>query len=156
MGPTLDETPYFETCLEFRLSRIEISFAVQESCDNFNEPEISLKSSLRTVLAESHVSDVAIAALLLHSLNSAFLALWLPISRAATFICTAIAILDVPYYSRTLNAVDRMQLTELWGNFISALSAVASAWVLSRWIHGVGPIRSLTLSCKRLTRSNHV
>ena len=115
-----------------------------------------MKSSLRTVLAESHVSDVAIAALLLHSLNSAFLALWLPISRAATFICTAIAILDVPYYSRTLNAVDRMQLTELWGNFISALSAVASAWVLSRWIHGVGPIRSLTLSCKRLTRSNHV
>ena len=115
-----------------------------------------MKSSLRSVLAESHVSDVAIAWLVLHALESAFWVVWLPIEHAAGFVFMAVAILDIPYHSHTLDTVDRMQLMEMSISLISALGAAASAWIFSRWMYGVGPIRSLSMSCKRLRRRSHV
>jgi hypothetical protein len=135
---------------------MELSLVVQKSCDNFNESETSLKPSLRTVLADSHVSDIAIAALLLRSLDSAFRVLWPPIAHSATFLFTAIAILDVPYFSRTLGTVGRLQIMEMSKNLISGLIAFASAWLLSRWMYSVGPIRSLSQCCNSLRRSSHV
>jgi hypothetical protein len=103
-----------------------------------------LKPPLRTVLADSHVSDIAIAAILLRSLDSAFRVLWPPIAHAATFLFTAIAILDVPYCSRTLDTANRLQIMEMSKNLISALIAFTSVWLLSRWTYRVGPIRSLS------------
>jgi hypothetical protein len=118
--------------------------------------ETSLNSPLRRVLADSHISDVAIAALVLRSLDSAFRILWPPIANAATFLFTAIAILDVPYFSRTLNTFDRILLMEMSKNLISASIAFTSAWLLSRWMYGVGPIRSLINCCNAVRRSSHV
>lgn len=115
-----------------------------------------LNPSLRRALAESYVADVAIAWLVLRSLQSAFWVVWLPIERIAGFLITAIAILDVPYHSRTLDVVDRMQLIEISGNLISALTTAGCAWTLSRWMYGTGPIRSLSISCNKLRRSSHV
>jgi len=115
-----------------------------------------LKLPLRQVLADSHISEVAIAALLLRSLEQAIRALWTPLERFAVFLFTAIAILDVPYFSLTLSSVDRLLLTRIFLNLISAFTAFASAWLLSRWVHGAGPIRSLSSCCRRLRRTSHV
>ena len=53
--------------------------------------------SIREALIDSHISAVAIAVLLLWSINSGFLALSGPLYRGASFLLTAVAIFDVPY-----------------------------------------------------------
>lgn len=53
---------------------------------------------LRKILADSHVSAIAIAVLLFWALDSAFWALWGPLSRATSFLFKAVAILDIPYF----------------------------------------------------------
>jgi len=115
-----------------------------------------LKPSLREVLAETHVADVAIAWLVLQALESAFWFVLPPIVRAVGFVFMAIAIMGVPYHSNGLDFMDRMQLLEMSLRLVSALAAAASAWVLSRWIYGAGPIRSLSMSWKRVRRISHV
>jgi hypothetical protein len=115
-----------------------------------------LKLPLRQVLADSYVSDIAIAALLLRALEQGIRVLWTPLEHLAVFLFTAVAILDVPYFSHTFDAADRFLLTGIFINLISALTAFASAWLLSRWVYGAGPIRSLSICCSRLRRSSHV
>jgi hypothetical protein len=116
----------------------------------------SVKPSLRKMLAESHVSAVAIAVLLLWSLESAFWALWGPLSRAANFLFTALAILDIPYFSRTLTGADRFRLFTTYSYLFSSFVYLASAGILSHWVYGTGPFRSLSQYRIRLARRNHV
>jgi uncharacterized membrane protein len=116
----------------------------------------SVKPSLREVLAASHIAAVAIAVLLLWSLDSVFRALWDPVSRAATFLFTAVAILDVPYYSHTLTAADRLTLITTFAYLFSAFIDLTAAWLLSHWTYGVGPIKSLSKYRVRLAGGNHV
>jgi|ERR1039458_7148639 hypothetical protein len=117
---------------------------------------MSLKPSLRAVLAETHVADLAIAWLLLQALKSTFSVVWPPIADAALYLFTAIAIMDIPYHSNGLDYMERTWLVEMSVSLISAVGAGASAWMLSRWVYGMGPIRGLSMSCKRLRRSSHV
>jgi hypothetical protein len=56
-----------------------------------------MKTSLRQILADSHVSAVAIAVLLIWLIDSVFEALWGPILNAASFLFTAVAVLGLPY-----------------------------------------------------------
>ena len=51
-----------------------------------------MKPSLREMLADSHTATVAIAVLLLWSLDGAFRALWSPVFRAVSYLLTAAAI----------------------------------------------------------------
>jgi hypothetical protein len=60
-----------------------------------------VKRPLRRVLADSHVAAVTIALLLLWALNGAFWTLWDPVYRMGRFLFTAIAIWDIPYFSKT-------------------------------------------------------
>ena len=68
-----------------------------------------MKRSLRQILDDSHIAAVTIA-VLLWSLDGAFQALWIPVSRAVGFLFTAVAILDIPYFSPTLMLVDPFML----------------------------------------------
>ena len=61
-----------------------------------------MNRSLRQVLADSHIAAATIAVLLLWSIDGAFRALWIPVSRAVEFLFTAVAIFDIPYFSPTL------------------------------------------------------
>jgi hypothetical protein len=115
-----------------------------------------LKPSLRAVLAETHIADVAIAWLLVQTLRSTFEVLWPPFERALGFVFMAIAIMDIPYHSSAFDLAGRMELLQLWESLISALGAAVSAWTFSNLIYGVGPIRSLSMSCMRLRRSSDV
>lgn len=114
-----------------------------------------MNRSLRQVLADSHVAAVTVAVLLLWSLDGAFRALWVPVSRAVEFLFTALAILDIPYFSRTLTAVDRWRLISAFYFLYSPIVSFPAAWLLSRWVYGIGPIRSLVMCCSKLTRRKH-
>jgi hypothetical protein len=50
-----------------------------------------VKSTVREVLVDSHVSAFAVVVLLLWSLDAGFRALWIPLSRVATVLFTAVA-----------------------------------------------------------------
>ena len=115
-----------------------------------------MKHSLREILAESHVAAVAIAVLLYWSLYWGFIALWSPLTRAANFLFTAIAIRDIPYFSPTFTIADRYELSTTIAFLFNAFVCLAAAWLLSRWVDGTGPLRSLSKSGKRLARRNHV
>ncbi|MGH9513214.1 MAG: hypothetical protein ACRD2U_13865 [Terriglobales bacterium] len=92
---------------------------------------------LRNILAESHIAAVAIAVLVFSSLDAGFRAFWGPLSAAATFLFTAIAIFDIPYFS--FNVANCLALTVSLYYFFSAMVCLGVACLLSRWVYGVGP-----------------
>lgn len=94
---------------------------------------------LLQVLAESHISAVAIAVLLLWSLDWGVRCLWTLVVPAADFVVTAIATRGIP--DAHTPAV-WWTLTVLY--LVSSFLNLAAAWLLSRWVYGVGPLRSLT------------
>src|SRR5258708_38018158 len=113
----------------------------------------SVKPSLRKILADSHIAAVAIAVLVLWSLDSAFWALWGPLSRSISFLFTAVAILGIPYFSRTLTSTDRVTLFITFSYLFNSFVYLAAAGLLSRWVYGMGPLRSLSKYRTRLARS---
>jgi hypothetical protein len=115
-----------------------------------------VKPSLKQILADYHVSAVAIAVLIYWSLYWGFSALWGPLGRAASFLFTAVAILDIPYGSSTFTTADRLMLTTTLAFLFNALVCLAAACLLSRWVYGAGPLRSLSKCRTRLARRNHV
>jgi hypothetical protein len=130
----------------------------QELCDTSEEQEKAMRTSLRDVVVDSHVAAAAIASLLFFSLGDIFRALWAllaPVSQVIAFLLTAVAIQGIPYFSRELDVVTRLQLEIMLSLLSSALISFASAWVLSRWAYGAGPIRSLRTCCNTLRRRNH-
>ncbi len=124
-------------------------------CDNAGGGE-TVKPSLRKILAESYTSAIAILVLLLFSLGALFQALAGPLSRVAVFVFTAIAIQGLPYFSPILTVADRLMLTASLTHLFNALTYFAAAWVLSRWVYGVGPLSCLSKCRTALPRRNHV
>jgi hypothetical protein len=108
------------------------------------------------MLVESHVCNIATAALLFRSFTAGIKVLGPPLMHAFVFIFTAISIRDIPYYTLALSGKDRLELVQLLGNLIACITAAASAWTLSRWTYNVGPIRSLNQWVNTLRRSIHV
>ena len=115
-----------------------------------------MKSSLREILAGSHIAAIAMAVLLLWSIDWGFRVLWSPLPRVATFLATAVAIRGIPYFPSTLTGADRAMLVSTLLYLFGALACTAAAWLLSRWVYGVGLFRSLSEYRVILTRSNHV
>jgi hypothetical protein len=112
-----------------------------------------MKPSLRELLAESHIAAVAIAVLLLWSLDSGFQALWRPLSHVLGFLFTAVAILDMPDFSFGLE--ERVILITTFFYLLAALISLAAAWLLSHWVYGRSPLRSLSTYRAKLTRSKN-
>lgn len=115
-----------------------------------------VKPSLRKILADSHISTVAIAVLLLWALSSASRVLWEPLSRVADFLLTAVAIGGVPYIPSKLDSADRLMLFTTLTYFFAALINFGASWLLSRWVYRVGPFRSLRNYRTQLVRRNRV
>jgi len=106
-------------------------------------PQGPAKRPLRQVLADSHVATVAIALLLLGTLDGAVRGLWDPVYDVGVYLFTAVAIWDIPYFSPTPTAVDRSMLIITSYFLYSAIASLSAAWLLSRWVYGTGPFRSL-------------
>lgn len=99
-------------------------------------------SPLHKALADSHVSAVAVAVLLFFSIGRLFVALLVPFSRVLDLLLMAIAVQGLPSVSFTI--ADRIMMTTALTGLFKAFAGFAAAWLLARWIHGVGPFRCLT------------
>jgi hypothetical protein len=111
--------------------------------------------SLREVLAESHIAAVAIAVLLVWSLEWLLDALWIPFFRVGEFVINAIAILGIPYDSHVFDFADRQTVFFSLFYCFLALTAIATAWTLSRWVYGIGPLKTLREYHKKFVRRSH-
>lgn len=118
---------------------------------DLREFQRTVMRSLRKSLADSHVSAVAIAVLLFWSIEMGLRSLWGPLYRTASFLFTAVAILDIPYVAWDATHVRYVLFTSLW-YFFYALVSFCSAWHLSLWVYGTGPLRSLSECRTRLAR----
>jgi hypothetical protein len=106
-------------------------------------PHEPLKLPIRQALADSNVAAVTIAVLLLWSLDSVFRGLWDPVFDLGVFLFTAVAIWDIPYLSPTTTTTDRAMLIITCSFLYSSIVCVSAAWLLSRWVYGIGPLRCL-------------
>lgn len=102
-----------------------------------------MKRSLRQTLAESHIAAVTIALLLFWSLNNFFYALLSQLPGAIEFLVTAVAIRGIPYSARTFTSADRLELMLIGHYLYLALAGFFAASLLSHWVYGAGPLRSL-------------
>ncbi len=110
-----------------------------------------MRSSLREVLAESHIAAVAIAVLLFWTFEASLEVLGPPMFRVLEFLITALAIWDVPYGSFGFTDVNMI----LTGSYLyGAIVSLFAAWLLSRWVFGVGPLRSLAAYRSRVRPQN--
>ncbi len=112
-----------------------------------------MNRSFRVVLADSHVAAVAIAVLLLTFLDGAFRAVWPPLSDVLEFLLTAVAIFDIPYFS--FSAVEILRLINTTLFLYSSIFSLCAAWVLSKWVYGVGPFRCLSEYRSKLVGREH-
>ena len=113
----------------------------------------NVKPALREILTRSHVAAVAIVVLLLSSFDFLVRAISKPLPDVADYIATAVAILDVPARGFTFD--DKFTLIVTAASLIDGCVALAAAWLLSRWVYGVGPFRSLSAYRTRITRKDH-
>lgn len=111
---------------------------------------------LRIILADSHVAVVAIAVLLLWFLDSTFRALWSPVSEILRYLFTAIAILDIPYISPGISFENRLALFWSFSYVVAAVTQLAAAWLLARWVYGTGPFATLMVYYSRVVRRSDV
>jgi hypothetical protein len=96
--------------------------------------------SIRDTLVDSHVGAATVAVLLIWTLDGGCRALWPAVSYSGRWLFTAAAILDFPYLS--LGLLKRSVVFSV----IYALDTVAvfaAAWIVSRWLYGVGPFHVL-------------
>src|SRR5947199_2693868 len=108
-----------------------------------------MRPTLREVLADSHIAAAAIAMLMIGSLRAATLALFFPFYRILNFLVSAIAIRDIPsafLLPDDTPARAALIITSLYCAYAAAY--VLSAWLLSRWVYGMGPLRALG-ACRR-------
>jgi hypothetical protein len=114
-----------------------------------------MKPTLRETVANTHIAAVAIAVLLLWALDDEFQVLWEPIQRIFIYLFTAVAILDIPYHSPVPGMVAQISLLTTTLYMFSAFTNFISAWLLSHWVYGVGPIRALTQTRNKVRKDIH-
>ena len=112
----------------------------------------STKSRIRSALADSHVSTIALAVLLVWSVDLLFRGLWRPLVSAAVYVVTAIAIRGIPYSSGKLTGHDLFFLVWMFSDIAKASVTVFAACLVSRWVHGVGPICAMASDLQEFRR----
>jgi len=112
-----------------------------------------VRPTFREVLVDSYVAAVAIAVLLLRSLESGGQALGRLLFHVPYFLVNAVAIRGIPYSSNTVALID---WSVSLGYLADATAALGAAWLVSRWVYGAGPLCSLSRCHVRLTRRDCV
>ena len=112
-----------------------------------------MRPTFREVLADCHIAAVAIAVLLLWSLESGVRALEPLLFRGADFLVNVVAIRGIPHSSGTFTFDDWFIPLAYLPNTVTTFVA---AWLVSRWVYGVGPFCSLSKCHARLTRRSDV
>ena len=108
--------------------------------------------ALRQILFDSHVSAVAVVVLLVWSLTYILEGLWQPVFNLISFTMTAIAIRGLPFVPSRFSFSVREMMFASCDALFHAFTCILAAWILSRWVYGMGPLRSLTMCRERLAR----
>ena len=92
-------------------------------------------------MADSHISAAAIVALYLRSIDEGIGAISNLLSHPLSTLFPSKTTLDtiVPLIAY----VDTFRLIDLISQVFVVLVGLAGAWLLSRWVYGVGPLRAL-------------
>jgi hypothetical protein len=113
--------------------------------------EQPIRLTMRSALAQSHVAALAIAVLLISSVEALCRALWPLFSRILEFIFKAIEMLNVPYIGSLIvgySATFALTIMEV----VYFLAGLTAAIAVSRWVYGMGPFRSLIMVCSNSLR----
>jgi hypothetical protein len=78
------------------------------------------------------------------------------LSQVAVYLFTAAAIHDIPYFSYPLNMGQRSTLIIAASYFLITTFTFTAAWILSRSVYGLSPLRSLGQYRAKLARRNNV
>ena len=111
-----------------------------------------MKSCLRSALADSHVSTIALSVLLVWALDLFFRGVWRPLATVAEFLATAIAIRGIPYSSGRFTSQDMIFLAWMLSYIVNASLTVSAAWLLSKWVYGIGPIPAIARDLEAFQR----
>jgi hypothetical protein len=115
----------------------------------------TMQASLRKTLIDSHVAAAAIAILLLSSLRTALFFLPTLSYWVAPALTAAWKTRDFSQSHLSLNYATSVILPASLVSLFGALACVLAAWLLSRWVYGVGPLRSLGSYRGKLSRRTH-
>ncbi|HEY0701738.1 MAG TPA: hypothetical protein VGD60_03130 [Candidatus Acidoferrales bacterium] len=108
--------------------------------------------ALREMLADSYVAAVAILVMLLWTFDWIIRGLVQVVPDAAMYLATIAAIRGVPADPVIFRAHREIALIY----FLLASSIAIGAGLLSQWVYGASPFRSLQLQRERFTRRPHV
>jgi ABC-type phosphate/phosphonate transport system permease subunit len=120
-----------------------------------------MKRTVRQTLAHSHVAAIAIAALLVWSLQL----MWYRLIFSSFGISTALVDLLRNFFSPRYVPLNwKIELKVLYvswigpavGSILNAILYVAVAFLLARWVYGQGPLRSLRKCRETLAGRAHV
>ena len=117
--------------------------------------ERPIRLTMRSALAQSHVAALAIAVLLISSVESLCQALWPLFSRILEFIFTAVAILNIPYIDSSLIVRYSATFAVTIAEVLYSLAGFTAAITVSRWVYGMGPFRSLIMVWANNLRRNN-
>lgn len=106
-----------------------------------------MKTSLRRVLAESHVAPIAIAILIARAIVGMIDGLALPVGHgilsAVAFVMNAVTERELPYIPHGLDGADLLLFFKSISKIEEAATCAVASWLLSRLVYGQGPIRCL-------------
>jgi hypothetical protein len=130
----------------------ETSFRrISMPCDNGYQQRETVRLPLRQILAESHIAAIAVAVLLLRSFEFGVRGLGRPLVGVVYFLVNVVAIGGIPYRCGTALG-EWLTLIPSFAYLFSTAITLSAAWLLSRWVYGVGPFRSLSRCCTGLAR----
>ena len=111
-------------------------------------------ASLRKVLIDSHVAAVTVAILLFFSLKGFYCAAFRIVNRLVLYV----QIISSHQYLnilRELRSRDPDMLSVTLQCFSGGMGLVFAAWLLSRWLYGVDPMRCLASYQNKFSRKTH-
>ena len=111
-----------------------------------------MRPSIRQILGDSHIAAVAIAVLLLRSFEFGVRSLAQPVVSLTGFLIDVVAIREIPY--GTFTSGQWFTLLPAFANFGGGVISLFAAWLLSRWVYGMGPFHSLTECSTKIARGN--
>lgn len=111
-------------------------------------------ASLRKTLLDSHIAAVTVAALLLESCAAFYLA-------ANRVVCHGVFFFQLIANHHLSTALWKLEYEDPDTLFVAltclfdSAAMVLAAWIVSRWVYGVGPLRCLGSYREKLTRKSH-
>ena len=114
-----------------------------------------VQNSIRGALADSHVAAITIAVLFFAAVERVFGALIYLTNHLVLYLQLANTYRSF-HIAGLLGERDPEMYPRILSCIIGASAAILSAWLLSRWIYGVNPLRSLASYREKLLRRAHV